>query len=709
MSTEIPLPETGSNRVGPDTAEQFGRYRVLREIGQGSSATVYEALDTRMERRVALKVLQFDPALPLDRRAAQIERFEREARAIARLSHPNIVQVFDVSEEGGRHFLVMELLDGINLRERLALGGPLAPAEAVSIVTQIASALDATHAQGIVHRDIKPSNVILLPDGRVKMLDFGIARRGEDATVTQVGMVVGSPAYMAPEQGRGEPTTPASDIWSLSALVYEMLAGRPPFAGPHVAAILYKASYDQPEPLTGDAAAAQPVIARGLAKTPSDRYRTAGELAADLRSAFRTDAGAAVSAAASPVAVAVPSQQRTLKEATASAFSPTTPRRTGMSVRSEATPPPAATPLLDERRGAARRPFSDAAILAAWSALGIVGIGILALRLRPVAAPPQTASAIGETAASPSPSVALTPGAPSPSPLSASPGSVTAAAASPAPPSPSAVPSSAAVVSASPAPKPSVAIAPPPAGVTVVERKPSHRPAAPVVHTPPQPAAQIAAAAPRSAPRPAAPPAPVVRPTPKLVAMTHPVVPKAPLPAHERAAESGSSGVPAPEPSWDSSQDTLGQPVPVEKKRGKAARHAPKPTPTPEVASESSSHDSDTSGGAYNPQLLRGRWHGNIRKQEATLIVDQTSTETFSGSVIVRTDSGPIRYAVSGTFSADTGKLSFWPTQTLEGTPPPGFDIGQENGRMTSHKDMGGLSVVSGSGALQVFTWSLSR
>ena len=331
--------------------ERLGRFSLLRVIGRGASATVYEAMDTRMGRPVALKVLSFDPLLTPEQRQRQIKRFEREARAVARLSHPNIVSVFDVSEENGKHFLVMELLSGVTLRERIEQGGPIALGEAASIVEQIASALDCTHAENIVHRDIKPSNVLLLPDGRVKMLDFGIARHGEDATVTHAGMLIGSPAYMSPEQGRGEDASPASDIWALGALLYEMLTGHSPFGAANVAAVLYKAAYDKPEPLPEDVSAAQPVVDTALAKRPEDRYVSAGALANALRDALK-----------SPVpTTSAPPRKLSLENAASSAFV--------SSATTEGTAEVIARP---------RSRLADFGVVAAWGVVVIAALGIVA-------------------------------------------------------------------------------------------------------------------------------------------------------------------------------------------------------------------------------------------------------------------------------------------------------------------------------------------
>ncbi|MES2465150.1 MAG: serine/threonine-protein kinase, partial [Armatimonadota bacterium] len=369
------LPEQGSGE-----RERLGRFALLGVIGRGASATVYEAMDTRMERPVALKVLSFDPLLSLEQRQRQIDRFEREARAVARLSHPNIVSVFDVGEEDGKHFLVMELLSGVTLRERIDQGGPIALGEATSIVEQIAGALDCTHAEGIVHRDIKPSNVLLLPDGRVKMLDFGIARRGEDATVTHAGTLIGSPAYMSPEQGRGEHASPASDIWSLGALLYEMLTGNSPFGASNVAAVLYKAAYDKPEPLPDDAAPAQKVIDHALAKQPEERYATAGAMAIALRSAVES------SFSDVDVKAKISSEDRTtklsLQDAAKGAFIPASAKST---IENELLPSLVSGTI--ERSPAPRSRLADAGVLVAWCAVGAAALGIVTVRLRQTVSP----------------------------------------------------------------------------------------------------------------------------------------------------------------------------------------------------------------------------------------------------------------------------------------------------------------------------------
>lgn len=278
QGTQTPVHQMPGNRT-------LGHYRILREAGRGGMSMVYEAEDTRIGRRVALKVLSAPLSLPPEQRDAMIARLKREARAIARLSHPNIVTIFDIGEDGGQHFIVMEFLEGLTLRERLS-EGPLPLEDVSAILDQVASAVDAVHAAGIVHRDIKPSNVMLLPGGLVKLMDFGVARQHEDTLVTQAGSIVGSPTYMAPEQTEGETSTAASDLWSLGVTLYEMLAGRPPFVGESVPRILYQVAHEKPPTPAGITPAVRDVLNRALEKKPQRRYAAAGQMAKAFRAAL---------------------------------------------------------------------------------------------------------------------------------------------------------------------------------------------------------------------------------------------------------------------------------------------------------------------------------------------------------------------------------------------------------------------------------------
>ena len=209
--------------LGPE-----GRYRLVRRIGVGGMGEVWEADDTVLGRRVALKVLVQE--LADDPRATR--RFVREARATAKLTHPNVTRVYDFDRDGGVPYLVMELLEGDTLADRLA-GGPLPPAEAARICAAMADALDAAHSRGIIHRDIKPSNVLLTPAGEVKVMDFGIAAAADETHSTTGSGRYGTAAYISPERAAGQAATPATDVYSLGAVLYELLTGRPPFLGDH--------------------------------------------------------------------------------------------------------------------------------------------------------------------------------------------------------------------------------------------------------------------------------------------------------------------------------------------------------------------------------------------------------------------------------------------------------------------------------------------
>lgn len=269
----------------------LGHYQLLREAGRGGMSLVYEAVDNRIGRRVALKVLSLHmPATP-EAQDARVTRFKRESRAIARLSHPNIVSIYDIGEEDGLHFIVMEYLDGETLRER-TVHGPTAPPEAAAILRQVASGLDAVHDAGIVHRDIKPSNVMLLPGGQVKLMDFGVARQHEDTMVTQAGAMVGSPVYMSPEQANGQEHGTASDLWSLGVILYEMLAGRAPFIGDTIPNVLYQVAHATPVPLEGAPPAVQQVLDRALDKNPALRFRSGKEMADAFDAALAASAPA---------------------------------------------------------------------------------------------------------------------------------------------------------------------------------------------------------------------------------------------------------------------------------------------------------------------------------------------------------------------------------------------------------------------------------
>lgn len=271
----------------------LGPYRILRELGRGGMAIVYEAYQPSLNRRVAIKVLP--PQMAFD--AAFVARFVQEARAAAQLRHPNIVTIHDVGEVNGLYFIVMEKLEGEPLSELIRRTGRLASTRAAKILAQIAAALDYAHAHGIVHRDIKPGNIIVGPGDQAILTDFGIARAADSSHLTRTGMLMGTPEYMSPEQASGQPAGPASDIYSLGIVLYEMLTGRAPFRADSTPALLHQHVYAQPAPVRshapGVAAEVDAVLARALAKEPARRYRTAGDMATALQRAAALPAGPA--------------------------------------------------------------------------------------------------------------------------------------------------------------------------------------------------------------------------------------------------------------------------------------------------------------------------------------------------------------------------------------------------------------------------------
>jgi len=256
------------------------RYEPIEQIGTGGMATVWKARDTLLGRFVAIKRLL--PHLAGDHEAA--ERFQREAQAAARLSHPGIVTVFDTGEDADGPFIVQELVDGTTLAAHLAQAGALGPQPVIDIVSQVAAALDHAHGLGVIHRDIKPANLIIEPDGRVRLADFGIARTVDDpATITSSGELVGTITYLAPEILAGQPATPASDIYSLGAVTFELLAGRPPYQAPTAAALLEAVRSGDIPDLHGVAPDQMAVaVSDAMARDPISRPETAGAFAATL-------------------------------------------------------------------------------------------------------------------------------------------------------------------------------------------------------------------------------------------------------------------------------------------------------------------------------------------------------------------------------------------------------------------------------------------
>jgi serine/threonine-protein kinase len=270
-----------------------GRYEIREHIATGGMASVFKTWDHRVERIVAIKVLR-----SLDKNDQRaVERFRREARAAAALAHPNAVTIYDFVEEVDQYFLVMEYIHGPTLKQLIAQRRQLQPREAIEIAAQVCAVLQVAHARGFIHRDIKPQNIMLawsgsnggLSDGGawVKLTDFGIVRVAEDAGLTNSGIVLGTADYLSPEQARGETLTASSDLYSLGVVMFEMLAGRPPFVGPTAVSIAMQHASTNPPPLRQFCPQVPPVLEqlvnRTLQKEPEDRFTSAAEMQQVLR------------------------------------------------------------------------------------------------------------------------------------------------------------------------------------------------------------------------------------------------------------------------------------------------------------------------------------------------------------------------------------------------------------------------------------------
>jgi serine/threonine-protein kinase len=256
-----------------------GRYELEEVIGRGGMGTVYRAVDLVLRRPVAVKML---PGTPADQDPTNVARFEREARAAAKLSHPAVVAVYDAGADATSRYLVMELISGRSLEAILHDEGPLDPGRAAGIAARVADALAAAHAAGIVHRDIKPANVMVDKDGSVKVLDFGIARAIGGTTLTQTTSVLGTAAYMSPEQALGEPADERSDVYALGCVLYALLAGHPPFTGDAAAAMLHQHANVAPRALRTENGRVPPeleaLVMQMLAKAPGDRPQSAAQV-----------------------------------------------------------------------------------------------------------------------------------------------------------------------------------------------------------------------------------------------------------------------------------------------------------------------------------------------------------------------------------------------------------------------------------------------
>jgi serine/threonine-protein kinase len=329
-------------------SEIAGRYRLDRRLGAGGMSSVFVALDKVLEREVAVKLL----AEHLAEDEAFVARFRREALAAAKLIHPNIVQVYDSGkdEESGRHFIVMEYVEGQSVADLLRNDNVLSVEEAIDVAVQACDGLDYAHRRGVIHRDVKPGNLIRSSEGVVKLADFGIAKAAEDSRITQIGSVLGTAAYLSPERTRGEEATPASDIYSLGVVMYQMLTGRVPYETGSLTELALRQQQGEPEPVSAlnpeVGSELDRVVARCLASDPRLRYATAPELREALEAAARgRDAAVtvALSAAAAERAPAAEPETALTRQIPAAEPQPSPPPR-----RATHTAP---APVRPRRRG----------------------------------------------------------------------------------------------------------------------------------------------------------------------------------------------------------------------------------------------------------------------------------------------------------------------------------------------------------------------
>lgn len=363
--------------------EIAGRYRLQGRLGFGGMSTVHLALDLRLERQVAVKLL----AEHLADDPTFVSRFQREAQAAARLVHPNIVQVFDSGqdERTGQYFIVMEYIEGASCAEILRDDGWVEVHEAVPIIEQACEGLDYAHRHGVVHRDVKPGNLLRAREGEVKLADFGIAKATEQSSITQVGSVLGTAAYLAPEQARGEEAGPSADLYALGVVAYQLISGRLPYEATSLTELALKQQREEPPTLDTLVAAVSPeladAIAIALALDPRDRYATAREMrravsngaqgiAPELRQAERAaPATQATTVLASGRRAAAPARAPARREPRQG------PARTLPAAQAHAQAPKPAARAASARRGRSRLLGALVALLAV--ALAIVAVVIL--------------------------------------------------------------------------------------------------------------------------------------------------------------------------------------------------------------------------------------------------------------------------------------------------------------------------------------------
>jgi eukaryotic-like serine/threonine-protein kinase len=268
----------------------IGRYEIQAELGRGAMGVVYRAHDPLLSRTVAIKTINMD--LEQEGMEEYEARFYQEAKAAGGLNHPNIVIVYDIGKTGNLAYMAMEYIEGVELRTMLSLGQPLPVEQALDIAAQVAEGLSYAHEHHVVHRDVKPANILITPQGRAKIADFGIARMRSAETQTQTGVILGSPKYLSPEQVVGKRADHRSDVFSLGVILYQCLTGNTPFNGDGVSALMYQiTNHNPPPPSTLNPKVPvmlDYILAKALAKSVDERYQSAGDFAADLRECRKT-------------------------------------------------------------------------------------------------------------------------------------------------------------------------------------------------------------------------------------------------------------------------------------------------------------------------------------------------------------------------------------------------------------------------------------
>jgi serine/threonine-protein kinase len=352
----------------PDLAGRVldGRYELIELIGEGTFGRVYRGRDLRLERAVAVKVIK--PWWAED--PVWLERFAREARTLARVSHEGIVQIFDVGQTADSPYYVAELMEGGSLADRLR-DGPLPPAEAVAVAQQLSRALGQAHSQQVIHRDVKPANILLGANGRVKVGDFGVARLADGSSHGAAATAIGTPRYMSPEQARGAATGAPSDVYGVGVVMYEMLTGRPPFHGDSAVEVAVRHLNDPPPPLPGSVPRElAAIVERALAKEPGERFPDGAALA-DALAALPAD----VLEAAPTQAPAEAAPAELLTDLTSAAPTRVAGAQTAATALAPRRPPPPTTPPTRYRSGRGRPLAAVALLIVIAGAIALVTSG----------------------------------------------------------------------------------------------------------------------------------------------------------------------------------------------------------------------------------------------------------------------------------------------------------------------------------------------